>query len=487
MFDSDTQIDLIVVGGGSGGIGAALSAARLGLRVLLVEKRPMLGGTSTLAGVCCWEPSVGGTGIPFDIYRRLKRIPDAVGIYTRGRHFGNDKPNCWPHDFSRVSFPGAESLIDPGCDYVDSLQRHVPRGETLDEAFRHRHWHGVMFDPEAMAGAAMEMLAETGCCEVRLNTAFVDADSEDGVVRKAFLSDGTEVEAAFWVDATGDGILSRTCGAGSLIGTDSQSRFNEPSAPVEGDEHAVNGATLLFRISPTVTLEQEVPEPPSCWWAEHYPPVVSNQLPNGDLQINMLPTMPGSEWVEHDPDSAYRECEKRVQAQWAFLQYGWPEFRKYRFVSAFPELGVRESRRIVCEYMLREQDVVSGLGSQTHPDIIAVTDHPCDVHGKHGRGIGELSEPYGIPYRSLVVKEFRNLLVACRSAGFSAIAASSCRLSRTMIQLGQAAGTATAIAKEMGVSLPDVPAEELRESLRAQHVQLEWPMDEPTRQYLDMP
>ncbi len=87
MSDKNNSYDLVVIGGGSGGIAAALSAARLGVQVLLVEKESMLGGTSTVAGVCCWEPSVGGTGIPFDLYRRLKHIPDAVGIYGGGQNF----------------------------------------------------------------------------------------------------------------------------------------------------------------------------------------------------------------------------------------------------------------------------------------------------------------------------------------------------------------------------------------------------------------
>ncbi len=71
--------------------------------------------------------------------------------------------------------------------------------------------------------------------------------------------------------------------------------------------------------------------------------------------------------------------------------------------------------------------------------------------------------------------KMKNLLVACRGAGFSSIAASSCRLSRTMMQLGQAAGTAAAIACEKHLDLPDVPATALRTRLRKQHVQVDWP------------
>jgi hypothetical protein len=63
----------------------------------------------------------------------------------------------------------------------------------------------------------------------------------------------------------------------------------------------------------------------------------------------------------------------------------------------------------------------------------------------------------------------------CRGASFSSIAASSCRLSRTMMALGHAAGTACALAKEKSLSLREVPASELRRCLRKEHVELEWP------------
>jgi len=77
-----------------------------------------------------------------------------------------------------------------------------------------------------------------------------------------------------------------------------------------------------------------------------------------------------------------------------------------------------------------------------------------------------------------------NLLIACRGAGFSSIAASSCRLSRTMMQLGQAAGTAAALARELSVDLPDVPPEKLRAALRAQHVEPAWPRDSDVQAYI---
>ncbi len=207
------------------------------------------------------------------------------------------------------------------------------------------------------------------------------------------------------------------------------------------------------------------------------------RYPNGDYNCNMLPTMTGQEYLRLGAERAYAECERRVRAFWRHVQTRWPEFQGYRITWLAPALGVRETSRVLGEYMLREQDLRAGLAEQTHSDIITIADHSFDRHGAGGGG-GEVKAPYGVPYRCLIPLGYRNLLIACRGAGFSSLAASSCRLSRTMMQLGQAAGTAAALAHRRGVSLPEVPPEALREALRAQHVSLDWPRPALLEAYL---
>jgi hypothetical protein len=128
--------------------------------------------------------------------------------------------------------------------------------------------------------------------------------------------------------------------------------------------------------------------------------------------------------------------------------------------------------------VLTEHDLLSGLSAQKHDDLITIADHARDTHGADtGRaGTGEVSQPYGVPFRSLLANEFDNLAVACRGASFSSVAASSCRLSRTMMQLGQAAGTAAALAvRGAATSYAAISPAELRASLAAQNVELTWP------------
>ena len=143
----------------------------------------------------------------------------------------------------------------------------------------------------------------------------------------------------------------------------------------------------------------------------------------------------------------------------AYLQTTYAEFRDFDIHWIAPALGVRESRRIVGQYVLTENDLLAGYAKQTHPDIITVADHAMDTHGA-GTGRAGCGEAQAALRRTVSVPDpegFQNLLIACRAASFSSLAASSCRLSRTMLALGQAAGTAAATARRLGVSLPDVP------------------------------
>ncbi len=479
---------LVVVGAGSGGLGAALAAARRGVKTLLVEKFDRLGGISTVGGVNVWAMGVGGTGIPFDLYRRLK-TRKAVGIYSMGRHMCTPGSgfDAWPHDLQRVKFPGGEAVIDPDRTYLDTLRRHPdPEHRTnVWAGWAQEHWHGVPFEPEAFHEAVSELLAETGGCTVRLNTSVERVRTQAGRVEAAGLSDGTEVEAKAWVDGTGDGAFCRLAGCEQLWGRDPRSLFNEPGAP-ESATPQVNPPTLIFRADwagePMVEpLPADVPE--KIWWRET--PVASHivRYPGGDLCINMLPTMESAEFIALSLEEAYAECRRRVHCHWHFLQTNFPEFSRYRLARIFPLLGVRESFRTVCEKMLTENDITLTLRRQTDPDLIAIADHALDRHGQGG-GCPEVEFPYGIPYRCLIPRGWRNLLVACRAAGFSSIAASSARLSRTLIQLGQAAGNAVALAAERGCELPDVPSAELRARLRAEHVQLEYPLPAELAAYL---
>jgi len=112
----------------------------------------------------------------------------------------------------------------------------------------------------------------------------------------------------------------------------------------------------------------------------------------------------------------------------------------------------------------------AGLKGQKHDDVIAVTDHAVDIHGRKGRPYEVPNGPYGIPYRCLLPRGMSNLLIASRAASFSHIAASSCRLCRTMMTLGQAAGNAVAVALKGGIAPRAIDVQALRKQLQEQGV-----------------
>jgi 2-polyprenyl-6-methoxyphenol hydroxylase-like FAD-dependent oxidoreductase len=473
--------DVLVAGGGSAGFAVALAAARGGLTVLLVEPHDRLGGTSTVAGVSAWESGCGGTGFPFELYQRLQRRPGAVGIYGVGRHC------CWP---DAGAYPGGENVLRPERRYVDTLVRYA-RGPLSyarpeDRELIRQRFNGVVFEPDAMAATMAQMLAETGRVEVRLGTAVTRATVAAGRLSHVELTTGPAVTARWAVDATGDAALCGACGCPRLSGEDPRARFGEGAAP-EQPSGRVNGVTLIFRVAPTaVTGIEALPDgvPATCWWAADFGVAHVVPFPNGDLSVNMLPALEGAEFLALGPTAAYAECRRRLRAFWQHWQRRFPEWQSYRIVAEAAALGVRETQRTVCAYMLRQTDLEGGLATQSHPDIIAIADHGFDVHGRHAGTSAGVHSPYGIPYRCLLPSGVCNLLVAGRAAGFSALAASSCRLARTMMQLGQAAGTACVLASRAGLELAAVPAAELRAELRRQGVTLAWPMEPDLAAYI---
>ena len=468
-----THFDLIVIGAGSGGFGAALAAARLGVKVLLVERSDWLGGNATRCGVNVWETGVGGTGIPFDLYKRLKKIPGAIGIYSINRHI------CWADSADGPVFPGAELLNDPTKRYLDSLTEFGAPENYGERIFRQTHWHGVPFEPDIYAAEMEKMLAETGCCTVWKNTGCVKVEIGNRRIRGLTLSSGHAVTANFYVDATADIVVAQKAGCATSLGQEPRSRHDEPSAPREPNDR-LNGATLIYRVTRTDQPGIEpLPEGISgeCWWADKFPVASCTQYPNGDFNINSLPTMQGREMLELGYLKAYDECLRRIRAHWHHTQTVFPEFQKFRLTWVAPGLGVREGPRLVGRHILTEHDLDQGLSGQTHDDIITIADHCKDTHGADtGHRDSNLKQPYGVPFRCLLPREIDNLVIACRGASFSSIAASSCRLSRTMMQLGQAAGTAAGLARQKQFSsFADVSPADLQASLTAQHVELTWP------------
>lgn len=409
--------DVCVIGGGSGGIGAGVAAARAGARTVLVERNQMLGGTSTMAWVHSWEPSVGAGGLPKQLFERMRRDP-------------------------------------VGCQQVDYRHGEPRVGGDF-----------ISFEPYCLARNALEMLLEAGCTVLPGATLYAaDRDGDRLTSVRVVVPDGElTVHARVFVDCSADVVLARAIGCPVRIGEDPAELYGEPHAPAKPTV-TLNALTVVYRVRPMPGAQAlhagEDISGAADWGAALRP------LPNGDIYVNVVGMMPGT-WATVRPRAeVLREGYRRVVAHLR----AWQRERdkaNWQLVGVAPEVGIRETWRIVPLYTLTEHDLLAGLRSQRHRDIIAVTDHSVDVHGEGHVSYELPNRAYGVPYRSLIPEGMANLLVACRGAGFTHIAASSCRLSRTMMALGEAAGLAAAQAARERKAVPEVDVTRVRSALRA--------------------
>lgn len=433
--------DVCVIGAGSAGVAAAVAAGRDGARTALVERWPLLGGTATNAMVSNWEPGPG-CSLALELYRRM----EALG--------GAGVARSYP---VQTKAPMGFLLVTPGLPYENTLVRALPEDRS-----RQRVPYSVPFQPRAFDAAARQMLAATGRVQILAGHVFREAAVNAAGTRIASIlatdpSGGSvRLRAKVFIDASGDIELARALGCEVMLGTDPRSRFDEPSAPAEASLQ-LNAITRCYTVVPSPSPRRA--PPPEVDVAFPHAAFVTGWR-DGERSVNMMPTLPGRALIDLGYEACMERSEAIVRAHWHWLQE-MPEFREFELAAIAPMLGIRESWRLVARHVLTEHDVVAGLPCQHHADVIAVADHPCDVHGAGGH-LTPVNTAYGVPYRCLLpAGVWENLLVACRGAGFSKIAASSVRLQRTMMQLGHAAGMAAAMAAHSRRAVDHIDVEAL--------------------------
>ncbi len=437
----EIDAEVCVIGAGSAGIGAALAASRAGAKVVLIEKQNRVGGTATQAYVNSWEPGPG-CAYAQEIYNRLSKIKHAVGIGRQVHSWQKDEP----YGIFRT---------DDKLTYNRSLRRSDLNVKT--------QCSNVAFDVGGFDETVRQMLEGTGNCRLLLNTAFTKAYVDGAYVTsiEAVSATGEKyvINAEVFIDCTGGAFFCREIGCESMLGEEPRSRFGEQSAPETGDS-SLNAMSLCYQIKPSAGAadgHNGVPEDYGYNVVAHTTGPVGGQQ---KVTVNPLGIVNGSLLIGQSRDSVYLYAQKQVDRHWAKLRT-YPHFKGYEFESYAPMLGIRESYRTVCGYILTQQDLLNGLSGQKHPDIIAVADHPMDLHGKNS-SLKILKEAYGVPFRCMLPVGWDNVLIAGRGAGFSHIAASSCRLSRTMMALGHAAGFAAWLSTEQGCPVRDIPVERVQ-------------------------
>jgi hypothetical protein len=354
------------------------------------------------------------------------------------------------------------------------------------------------FDPEIHKALLFEMMREAGV-DVLLHAYVVRAIASGDVVEGAefaTIAGERSYRARIVVDATADALVAASAGV-----------------PVQqGDERGrVQPATLIFRIS-HVDLDEL-----SDYVRAHPEQMRTSLLPH-ERTANALTAVAGlyelwerarrdgvvdvprelvslfatpypdevtvnmTRVVDIDPldpdDLTRAEIEARLQAMqiFEFFKTRVPGFGRSRIAATATQIGIRESRRIVGRYTLTRDDV---LEARRFDDAVARSAYPIDVHHPSGSGTTthrlQKGASYEIPYRCLVPSNREQLLVAGRCISTSHEALASTRLTPTVMTLGQAAGTAAALACASGVRVGDIDTKELRRTLIDDGVDLRRP------------
>jgi hypothetical protein len=402
------EYDVIVIGGGSAGVGAAAGASQAGARTLLIERGPCLGGAAT-----------------------QKNVLTYCGHYTQS-------------DPSMQAVGGVASAVLDQLRKLGGIEAPVrlpaPSGHVVD-----------IIDPEATKLALDRVVAAWGA-EVLLHTTLVNAARERDAIASIIVQDDRgprELSARAFVDASGDGNLAAL--------SSSSVRY--------GNHGTVQVGTMAVRFAGIRPGADRSPER----WREaiRSAKAKGNALLDKEDGL-MLPLPISGDIITYFIDAAYdaldgasisrAEIEGRERT-WAYLDAirTIPGYEGCYIVSSGPELGTRESRHINAQYQISERDVVEGA---RFDDVVALGAWPVEFHQSGGKptlwkNIRD-NKTFDIPLRALKSVDTRNLFAAGRLADGDSGAGSSIRVMGTSFATGQGAGVAAALLAQGGDSVPAV-------------------------------
>jgi FAD dependent oxidoreductase len=410
------KADVLVCGGGCAGLAAALAAARGGAQTVLVERAGFAGGIITTVGLPYFDGLVDKHtnkivlgGIPFEFLVRLGLIAaDAESI------------------------PKFHVLVDN----IERFKLLADRMLTEQSARLHVLYHAMICNAEVVGDRITRVIVAT----------------KGGLLT---------IEPRVVIDCTGDGDVA--CWAG---------------APVE-KTHPLQPMTMHFRIG-NVHRNAEM--------AARCRAALVRAHESGELKLFYGPGLN----FNFAPDEAYVHAirvaadagdpDELTQAEMQGRRDVWLMFERWKkevpgfedayLISSGPYIGVRETRRIVGQYVLTEDDLVA---ERTFEDGVATGCWYLDLHpqeatpGGAQKKLGHQPGPYDIPYRSLLPQKVANLLVAGRCHSATQLAASSTRVTATAMAMGQAAGVAGALAVERKTTPAELPGALVRQTLHQQH------------------
>lgn len=379
------KYNLVVVGGGISGVAAAVRAAREGISVLLIEKTGALGGAMS---------------------------------------------NSLVYPFMKYSMNGGKTLLSDGI-FTEMRKRK--------EAYEDSSWENFKFVFD-------DMVTESGvdvlfhACVFQVQTKERNLRSVSVATKEGVLS----IEADFFADCTGDGELIEMAGCDYQLGRESDG-FCQPM-------------TTCFRVS---GVNMEVFHKDHDMLQEKYKQYrAENKITNPRENIlvfygfgNGILHFNTTRVIMHNPVDAFEISRaemigrKQVYEMFCFLKENSKAFENSNIVSIANHIGVRESRKLKGVHILTAEELKNCVSFE---DAIAFGNYEVDIHNPTGTGT-ELyyfkeGEYYQIPYRSLLPKEYDNMLVAGRCLSATHEAHSAVRIMPICACMGEAAGLACAVA-----------------------------------------
>jgi glycine/D-amino acid oxidase-like deaminating enzyme len=399
------RYDVLVVGGGAAGIAAAAAAARSGAETLLIERHGFLGGMAT-AGM----------------------VGSLCGFFTSGKE---KKPI--------VAGIAGELLA--------LLDRHSGLSEKRISKVNPRL--GVyQYNPEVFKFAADQLVMQSGA-EISFHTAVCRVIAEgDNRIQGVVVENRSgrfAVKGKVIVDTTGDGDVAAMAGVPFELGDG------------RGSGQAMTTMFRLANVDPEkmrgldrVRLHEKLVQAVKTgqYHFLRVDPVIGPALPEGLVQAN-LTAIPGLDATNarHLTDAEI-EGRRQVFEYLKFFQENEPGFEKAEVAAIGAQVGIRESRRILGEYLLKEEEVLAG---RKFEDGVAAGAWPVEFHDpESGRIIWKYLENeddfYSIPKGCLICKNIRNVLMAGRCISTTHIAQASTRVIGQALALGHAAGILAALA-----------------------------------------
>ena len=408
------KYDVIVVGGGYAGVGAAIASAREGMKTLLIEKSGALGGAMNVNLV-----------YPFMRYytfdENKNRVDLSAGIFA---------------------------------EMVDGFTKYAKYSETR------RH------NPEYFKFVLDDMAVDAGV-EVLFHSTVYETKSGDGKLKSVGVmtrSGAIELFADFFIDCTGDGDLFAMAGCDFQLGRESDSLCQPMTTCFR-----MSGVDIDLFLKERESLQELYRQKQQAGEIKNPRENILVFLGIGEGIVHFNTTR----IVKHDPTDPFDvsraeiEARRQIVEMERFLKANCKAFENATVISIANGIGVRESRKLKGMHVL----TVDELKALTvFDDSIALGNYDVDIHNPEGTGTSHYyfkdGEFYTIPYRSLLPKEYDNLLVAGRCISATHEAQASIRIMPICACLGEAAGTAAALAHKTNTTAHTLDVKLLQTTLK---------------------